>query len=187
MPVQNTETADNNLGLEARTVAGMFRRQEDAEAAVDRLQALGWTNDAIGVVYKSASDEGTARHRAAEDTKTGEAAATGAALGGALGGAAGLLAGLAAIAVPGLGLLAAAGPVATALGGALLGGAMGGLAGSFAGLGIPDEHAKAYEAAVREGGIFVSVRAKDEADAERAEGILKSLGAGSINTYQTQL
>ncbi len=73
---------------------------------------------------------------------------------------------------PGIGPILAAGPLAMALGGAAAGAGMGGLAGSIAGLGVPTDDARSYEAEVKKGSVFVSVRAADAAESERAEQIL---------------
>lgn len=185
MPVQDTENADNDLTLSQRVVAAVFDRRQDANAAVERLRESGWPNDAIGLLYQSGEDR--ARHRGAGETETASGATAGIAAGGALGGLAGLLAGVAAVTVPGLGLLAAAGPLVSALAGAAMGGAMGGLVGSFVGLGIPREDARTYEAAVQEGGIFVSVRTRDAAEADRAKDLMAGLGARAVNSYNAGL
>lgn len=184
MPIQDSASIDSQKSLSGRVVAGVFDRASDADAAARELEQRGWSRDAIGIIAQS---EGRAEHRSTDETKATQGAAAGAAAGGALGGAIGLLTGVAALAVPGIGPILAAGPLAAALGGAALGAGMGGLVGSFAGLGIPDEDARRYEAAVREGGVFVSARAEDDADADRVRGVLEAHGARAVNSYQSSL
>ena len=104
---------------------------------------------------------------------------TGAIVGGAIG--------LAALAIPGIGPLLAAGPIAAALGGAVAGGALGGLIGSLVGLGIPTEHAKEYEAAVRSGGIVVAIKVADQEGCDRAAEILRRHGAQEATSYNQAL
>jgi hypothetical protein len=166
--------------LQARTVVGVFDRFEQADAAAQDLQAAGYPAEDISVVRQPA--EGPPQV-GAEETKTGTGAAAGASAGAVLGG----IAGLAALAIPGIGPLVAAGPLAVALSGAAAGGALGGLVGSFAGLGIPTEHARAYEAAVRAGGVFMSVKTADEAAADGAARILSQHGARQVSSFTPAL
>jgi hypothetical protein len=72
------------------------------------------------------------------------------------------------LAVPGLGLVIA-GPLAAALAGAGAGGAAGGLVGALIGWSIPEERVKAYESGLRNGGILMGVRPRDDADAAHLE------------------
>jgi hypothetical protein len=167
-----------------RTVVGVFDSRQVAEATVAELHQRGWSTEDIGLVYSSS---GAAPNIPADDTRAEEGFAAGAAVGGALGGAAGLAIGLTALAVPGIGPVLAAGPLATALAGALTGAGMGGLVGSFAGLGIPEEAAKEYEAAVRQGGYFVSISAHDADDAEHLAQLLSERGARAVQTYDPKL
>ncbi len=76
------------------TVIGVFNSQAEAQAAVNDLRALGFTDSQIGVAYKhdqTASTQGTLDRRT---TDTEENASTGAATGAAVGLGAGALWGL---------------------------------------------------------------------------------------------
>lgn len=117
------------------------------------------------------------------ETRSGTGTVAGSSAGAVLGG----LAGLMALAIPGIGPLVALGPLAAALSGAVAGGALGGLVGSFVGLGAPKEHAERYEAAVRSGNLFMSVKTPDPQAAERAEQILVERGAQQVSTYTPAL
>jgi hypothetical protein len=185
MPVKDRSVADDDLALRENVVAGVFQSAEAADRAVDELMRAGWPRESIGVAYQGEGER--FEHRSASDTKTGESAVKGMVAGGTVGGVAGLIAGIAAVTVPGLGLLVAAGPLGAAIAGAGMGGAVGGLVGSFQGLGIPTEDAERYDQAVREGGLFVSVRAKDDDEAKRVREMLDHQGAKAVNSYVAQL
>jgi hypothetical protein len=73
----------------------------------------------------------------------------------------GLLVGLGALAIPGVGPLIAAGPIATTLLGAGVGAAAGGLLGALVDVGVPEDEANYYAEGVRRGGVLVSVGAED--------------------------
>ena len=83
----------------------------------------------------------------------------------------GFLVGIGALAIPGIGPVVAGGALATAFGlgggtavaGAGIGAAAGGIVGALVGMGIPEEEAQHFEAGFREGGVLVTVNAKDRA------------------------
>ncbi len=166
--------------LEARTVVGVFSREADLQAAYRALMAEGYDDASVSIVRQHDSP---APPMGAEATKAGAGAAAGAATGAVLGG----LAGLAALAIPGIGPLLVAGPIASVLTGVVAGGALGGLAGSFAGLGMPTEHAERYAEAVRAGGTFVAVKTADDKAAERAMRLFKDHGATETTSYNPGL
>lgn len=72
-----------------------------------------------------------------------------------------MLAGLGALAIPGIGPIIAAGPIAATLTGAAVGAGAGGLVGGLIGLGIPEEQAEEYGGYVNEGHILVMVDADE--------------------------
>jgi hypothetical protein len=101
--------------------------------------------------------------------------------GGALfGGLGGLLIGLGALAIPGLGPIVAAGPIATTLAGAGIGAAGGGLIGALKDAGVPDEEAGVYAESIRRGGTMVTVRAP-EVLRDRVADILDEHGAVDVD------
>lgn len=126
----------------------------------DDTRARHFGDAAPGTEFESASEGGS---KAAEGAGIG--AATGLGVGAALGA---MLAAATAIAIPGLGLIVA-GPIAGAIAGAGAGGAAGTLMGALIGAGIPEERAKAYDSGIREGGIVLGTRARDEAHAAELE------------------
>src|SRR5690349_1547921 len=176
----------------AKTVVGLFDRFEDAQNAAQELIDNGIDRNDISLVANDARGQ-FKNYRAADRSATGdfdtpdstggtqgaEGATAGAVSGGVLGGALGLLVGIGALAIPGIGPVLAAGPLAAALGsagagavaGAGIGAASGGLIGGLIGLGIPDEDANFYAEGVRRGGTLLAVRTSDDL-AERAADIM---------------
>lgn len=75
-----------------------------------------------------------------------------------------------------------AGPILAALAGAGVGGTVGGITGSLVGFGIPEYEAKRYEAAIKSGGILLSVHADNSAEVVKAEDILKICAARDISS-----
>jgi len=155
-------------------VTGLFPDRESAEAAYNAAHARGYSKDDVNLVM---SDETRQRHfpgtTAGQETELGNKAAEGAGIGGAIGGTVGaILAGIAAVgtslALPGLGLVVA-GPLAAAVAGAGAGAAGGGLLGALIGWNIPEERVKHYEEGIKNGGILMGVRAKNDEDAQHFE------------------
>ena len=143
-----------------KTIVGVYESEQEAITAIDNLINRGYKKEEISVIGKNQTDVSSIT----EETGTAaeETAATGAVTGGALGGVTGLLVGIGALAIPGIGPIVAAGPIATTLMGALTGAGVGGLTGALIGLGIPDEEAKYYGDSVKEGKILVLVNKHDD-------------------------
>lgn len=144
--------------MQSRDLAvALFDDRDDAQDAINALRDAGFDASTISVVARDRDVQG----RLAEDTGTeaGTAAATGAVAGGVLGGLAGWLVGIGALAIPGIGPIVAAGPLAAAIGGAAIGAAGGGIIGALTGAGIPEDEARYYDEGFRKGGILVTVRA----------------------------
>lgn len=141
-----------------KKIVGVFESEQEASRAITELQDFGFPPEDISVVTRDREDLQTIT----EDTgtKAPEGVAAGAATGGMLGGVAGLLAGIGALAIPGIGPILAAGPIAATLAGAAVGAGAGGLVGGLIGLGIPEEEAKEYETYVDKGKILVIVDAR---------------------------
>jgi hypothetical protein len=155
------------------TVVGVFEFSDDAQRAIEALKDAGFRSEDVGVTMRDMREAQTL----AEDAgaSAGAGAATGALAGGALGGLAGWLVGIGALAIPGIGPIVAAGPLAVALTGAAVGAAGGGLLGALTGMGVPEEEARWYEAEVGRGGTLVTVSA--DGGYERARRILQDHGA----------
>src|SRR3954468_6254567 len=146
---------------------GIYRDRVAAGDAVDALQAAGFRNTDISVLFPE--NEGTKDFAVRKNTKAPEGTATGATSGAVIGGGLGWLAGIGALAIPGVGPLIAAGPIVAALAGAGVGGTIGGITGALIGMGIPEYEAKRYEGRIKEGGILLSVHADDSNWTKRAK------------------
>lgn len=145
-----------------RTVVGLYDRIEDAHGAVRDLRAAGFESDNISLVTRDENGEYSRQiggEGRMEEFTSGTM--TGAAAGGALGGLGGLLVGLGALAIPGIGPVVAAGPIATTLAGAGIGAAAGGILGALTGMGVPEDQSHYYAEGIRRGGTLVVLRCED--------------------------
>lgn len=163
------------------TVAAVFNDRDDAQDAINALRDAGFAADDISILARDRNTAG----QIAEDTGTEMAtgAATGALAGGLLGGVAGWLVGIGALAIPGVGPIIAAGPLAAALGGAAIGAAGGGIIGALTGMGIPEDEAKYYDTEFKRGGIVVTAQTRGRYD--EARDILREYGGRDATTATT--
>jgi CBS domain-containing protein len=168
-----------------RIVAGLFADRSHAEHAIADLRAAGVDPSRVSVITK---DPAYAREVASDTgAKVAGSTAAGAGLGALLGGAAGWLVGIGALAIPGIGPVIAAGPIAAALGvagttaavGAAGGAIAGGLVGALTGWGFSESEAREYEDRVKAGDILITVEA-DGQIARRAEDLLRQDGADRV-------
>lgn len=157
-----------------KTVLAIYSDLTTAHEAIVQLLRSGFDREAISLV--SNDDDGQYAELLGNEhqgRRTGRPAAEGAAIGGV----SGLLVALGAMALPGLGPIVVAGPVATVLAnagvGAGIGAAAGGLVGALTAHGVPDGHAKRCAEAVERGHALVAVHA-DDARAEAAAAILEA-------------
>lgn len=156
----------------AKTVVGLFDRFEDAQLAVDELIQRGISRNDISLVTNDASGRFAQfdRERAIGgdkmDDTAAEQAGSGALAGAGVGAGIGLLVGLGMLAIPGIGPVLAAGPLATVLGstalGAGVGAASGGLIGPLVDAGVPRPDAEIYHEGVRRGGTLVIAHTSDD-------------------------
>ena len=144
-----------------RIASAVFDSREEAEKALSELRSAGVDQDAISIIGRHGEQSDTSGG-VDDDDDAGETAGDGAK--GAIGGAvAGGLLGVAALAIPGVGPLAAAGAIASgaipgaAAIGAGVGAVAGGLTGMMTGHGVSDEDAEYYEGHIKNGGTFLSV------------------------------
>jgi uncharacterized protein YjbJ (UPF0337 family) len=186
VPAPGTPRTWDSSWSDQHLVTGLYDTPDRAgEAYQDLTTRHGYRDDDISVVM---TDETHRRHfgdvKPGTELKEGTKAAEGAGIGGGIGlgvGAAlgAIVAGATAIAIPGLGLLVA-GPIAGAIAGAGAVGATGTLLGALIGAGIPETRAVEYERGLKEGGIVLGTRARDEAHATELEQDFDSHGARRI-------
>jgi hypothetical protein len=155
-----------NMSVATRgTVVGAFESTVAAQAAVNELRSMGFSEAQIGVASKSGSVDGG--HVTGDaDENAGSGAATGAAMGlgaGALWGL-GIMAGV----LPAIGPVIAGGTLAAIAASAATGAAAGGLAGALLGMGMTEEDATYYDSEFTQGRTIVTVDAGARAaDAQR--------------------
>ena len=145
----------------SETIMALYDTLEDGNDAVSDLVSEGFNRSDIGLVVNNG--EGL------YDVNSHDMdAAEGAGLGAVAGGITGLVVGLTAIAIPGIGPIVAAGPLAVALSaaagagvGAAAGAVTGGLAASLIDLGVPESQVDFYGEAIRRGSTMVSVIAEE--------------------------
>lgn len=180
------------------TLLATYRSQADANIAIEALKTAGVSSSDIGVAALDPSGAGNTVSAAAvtpAGSTAGHAAtdaASGAVAGGLLGTVGGLLVGVAALAIPGLGFLLAAGPIAVALGltgvaataatGAGIGVAAGGITSMVSSLikaGVPEADATIVHDTLQGGGVLVTVQ--DTAGVD-VRGALQTGGPLNITT-----
>ena len=175
-----------NRTTKRETVVGVFNDRDTAQAAIEQLKNAGFRPEDIGILMQN--KEGAQDLAADTGTKAGEGAGKGAVTGGILGGLGGLLVGIGALAIPGIGPVVAAGPLAAGLGavlgttatGAVIGAGVGAIAGALIGMGVPEDEARVYEERFNQGRILVTVKAGANRYNE-AERILRNAGAEQID------
>jgi len=166
-----------------RIASAIFDDRQDAERAVSVLRDQGAPEDAISLISRH-DGEVPDPNRPGDTRDAGDAAGEaggGLASGLGIGAGVGALFGLAALLIPGVGPLIAAGPLAAFLGagagtvaaGAIVGGAAGGLAGALSHWGLSEAEAHHYAGEVERGGTYVGVDL-DRANVER-EDVLSAL------------
>ena len=153
-----------------RIASAVFDSREEAERALSELRSAGFDESSISVIGRQGEQSDSGRIEDHDGDGDGDGAVKGA-LGGAVGGA---LLGIAALAIPGVGPLAAAGAIASSAipGAAAIGAGVGAVAGGLTGLltdhGVSDEDASYYEGRINDGGIFLSV------DGDKASGSVET-------------
>jgi hypothetical protein len=168
-----SSATSGSTSSDSRYLTGLFPDRDSAERAYQGVVDRGYKHDDVNLVM---SDETRERHfgkEAGRPTELGTKAAEGAGIGAGIGGTVGAIAAAVAavgtsIALPGLGLVIA-GPITAALAGAGAGGAAGSLVGALIGWNIPEERIKEYESGIKEGGILMGVRPRNDDDATHLE------------------
>ena len=168
--------------MSRNVVSAVFDDRAEAERAVTELRSAGIPDGAISLVGRpdDQTDEYDGDHDGA-----GKGSVAGAVAGG---GVAGAILGVAALAIPGVGPLAAAGAIAASAvpTGAAIGAAAGATAGAIARMltdhDVEGRDAEYYEQHIERGAIFVSVDSRlAEGQAETAQEILYRNGGHSAS------
>lgn len=161
-----------------KAVIGFVESSAQAERVVARLKERGFALGDISILLPDKKASRDFAHEA--HTKAPEGAVAGAGTGGMLGGTLGLLVGMGSLAIPGLGVFIAAGPLLAALSGVAAGAAIGGVTGALIGMGIPELEARAYEGKISSGNVLVAVHTDNLEQKKHAEDVLKSFGTKDV-------
>ena len=167
-------------------VSAVFDNQTDAERAVSELRNAGVQDNSISVIAQREGEDAVTTDGGGDEIAKDVVGST------ALGAGAGTLLGIAALAIPGVGPLVAAGAIASAAipGAALTGAAIGAAAGGLTGLlkdhGVSGEDAHYFEEQINQGSVFVSVDASGALDRQSAEDILFNSGGHSSSRARTE-
>lgn len=167
-----SSAASASNSQQVKNVIGVFESRSSAEKAVNELRSSGFSTEEINIISKE--QKGNQKGGEFYDDDITDGALTG----GTLGGLGGLLLGAGALAIPGIGPVLAAGPIAGAIGGAVAGGITGGLID----WGIPAESSERYERSVEEGDILAIIRA-DAAKVSQAAQVLRQNGAKDVESH----
>jgi hypothetical protein len=163
-------------------IAGFYRTRLEGAAAEKALLENGFRREEVS--FMAGEDQ---KQTPAVGPVKEVGADTEAARDAWIGGVAGLAAGVIAVAIPGVGLLLAAGPLAAALGGLTAGAAAGGIIGLLKDHGISEEEAEFYSQGVSRGGALVTVRGVSDERAKQARQIMDDSGALQVENLQKNL
>lgn len=158
-----------------KRIVGVFAAEHEASEAIEELKRHGCRIDDISIIARNKNDTNNISNDTG--TQVPEGLTSGAATGGMLGGVMGLLMGIGALAIPGIGPIIAAGPLAATLAGAAVGAGAGGLVGGLIGLGIPKEEAESYDKYLSEGHILVMVDVEGESKEKEVHQIFRQFNA----------
>jgi uncharacterized protein (TIGR02271 family) len=166
----------------AKTVVGLMNTSREAESVVqDLVASCGCDRADIGLMARGTQGEATGGGTTGDNhSEVASGALKGAGTGAAVGGVLGLVAGAASLAIPGIGPIIAAGPLAAALAGAGIGAVAGGAIGALTNLGVPEDEAHYYAEGVRRGGTLITVHARTDQAADCAAGVMRQHGAADI-------
>jgi uncharacterized membrane protein len=166
-----------------KRITALFRNVSDAVSAYEWLRGSGFQEGEISVMLsektRDAFHEGVRNNRIESNRDSAPQAEASGAVGVAAG--AGLFA-LAGATLAGLGLVVA-GPLVAALAGGAVGAMVGGLAGGLIGYGFPEESARAYERALKDGAVALDVLPRNEEEAGRVARQFQALRGEHILTY----
>lgn len=168
MPKAAAEAAQANQQNAPQAVIGLFSSITSAESAVNQLRSSGFSTEEINIVSKIENNMASADDSIADGAMTG----------GALGTIGGLMLSAGALAIPGVGPIVAAGPIAAALSGAV----SGGIAGGLIDWGIPADKSDAISNEISAGSTLAVIKT-DSSKVSQAVQILTANGAANVETH----
>lgn len=158
-------------------IVGVFESRERAREAIEALQQEGFSEEDLSIVARQQEGQEGGGGGGGDLT---EDITQGAAWGGGLGALGGLLAGAGALAIPGIGPILAAGPLAAGLSGAVAGGVAGGLID----MGIPEQAGQQFEEDVKQGRLLAIVETDEDDQVGRVQRLLEEYGADEVQSYR---
>jgi hypothetical protein len=173
-----------------KTVVALYDDLMTAQKAVEKLVSAGFNRQNISLLANDASSEYAKYLNAPATTTKVDAvnAGQGASFGAIAGALMGALVGLGALAIPGIGPVIAAGPLATAVGvlgsaalGAGAGAVTGGITAALVKTGVSEVDAPYYVEGIRRGGTLLIVHT-DDVQTRAAQDIINSYKPVDIQT-----
>jgi uncharacterized membrane protein len=159
----------------SKEIVAIFGAKEEAEKAANELEQKGIHKGDVSIAYLTDTEGG---ENETTSVTGNDNISSGTVTGGTIGGIAGLILGAGTIAVPGLGIIAAAGPVAGLITGALAGGVIGGITD----LGISNDDKGGYTEEIRRGRVYFSVPVSDD-NGGTVSRVLKDNGALNVEVH----
>lgn len=146
-----------------KKIVGVFKTEEAAINAIEKLKADGFMDSEISVLAKQKDESRKIADLtdANIENSLARGGASGAAAGGILGGIGAVLLELSVLAIPGVGPFLAAGPIAVSLGSIAAGSAIGGTVGALIEFGFNKQEAHEYITFLDRGDILVLVDEKE--------------------------
>jgi len=172
------------MATKEKMLTATFQNRSSANRTFTWLQNRGYSSNEINVLMSDKTratldDDDDGPNEFAAGNMATEGVAAGGAVGTAVGASiAAILAIGTAVAIPGVGWVA--GPIIAALAGGGAGAVAGGTVGGLIGLGITESNAKAYEEALRSGGIVLGVVPRSNEDAKQIQKYFEEQKADNI-------
>jgi hypothetical protein len=171
--------------MQGNVISAVFDSHSEAERAIADLRSAGVSTDAISVVGRHGEEDASGSTSGTGDNDEPTSFIAKAAAGSGVG----ALLGVAALAIPGVGPLAAAGAIAAsaipgaAIAGTAIGAAAGGLTDMLTSHGVNDDDANYYSDRINQGGTFVSVDpSRANVPAEQLQMILRQAGGHNASS-----
>jgi hypothetical protein len=161
-----------------KVVIGVVDNAVQAQTAVERLQAMGFSPRGISVLFpdqRGSHDFGFEHH-----TKAPEGALVGVLVGWLLGGAIGVALAVGLFAIPGLEVLRSSSPLLTSLAVAAAVALPIAAIGAIIGMSVPEIEAKHYAGKTRKGSILVAAHTDNREEVRRAREVLRSVSASDV-------
>ncbi|HEY9675902.1 MAG TPA: hypothetical protein V6D11_30955 [Waterburya sp.] len=175
-----------------RRAFGVFSSRQEAENTLNELKASGFSMDKVSIIARDVDQNAElsgvqiSDHIGSKDVGAGTGVVGEVATTSALGS---VLVGLSSLAIPGVGLVIAAGSVGAALlatvaSTGLEAAAIGGVVRALTDLGIPEEQARVYSDRLYQGNYLVIVEGTDD-EISRAEAIISKRGIQDWAIYDS--